>query len=325
MAPPFRNDPDGLLAVADRHEKATARTIEALLVSLRANLPQAEVQRLLEAGHVFDLEDRIPWADVFAVPVTKSLGDDTFERFLSTMVDAAAAVGEHPELFTITNPYAVAAARRQAADLVVQVRDSTRRAVRHIVTSSVRGNYTPQQAARLISNVVGLDPRRAQALANYDAAMRRVVEGRAPRSTLRRAGLRTPGDLRRGGADRAVARYSNRLLRDRAETIARTEVMTAANRGLQESWAEAVRAGLMDVHVVRREWVVTYDDRTCEACAPMGGQVVGFDAPFVSSLRRVGGEDVPVPVPTTTVTPPLHPRCRCTMILLMDWTGTAVA
>lgn len=319
MAPPFRNDPDGLLAVADRHEKATARTIEALLVSLRANLPQAEVQRLLEAGHVFDLEDRIPWADVFAMPVAKSMGDDTAERFLATMVDAAAA----PELFTIVNPYAVAAARQQAADLVVAVRDSTRKAVRHIVTSSVRGRYTPAQAARLIANVVGLDPRRAQALANYEAAMRQVVEGRASRSTLRRAGMRLP-DTRRG-VDHAVSRYSSRLLRDRAETIARTEVMRAANRGLQESWAEAARRGLMDVHVVRREWVVTYDDRTCEACAPMGGQVVGFDAPFVSSLRRVGGEDVPVPVPTTTVTPPLHPRCRCTMILLMDWTGTAVA
>lgn len=319
MAPPFRNDPDGLLAVADRHEKATARTIEALLVSLRANLPQAEVQRLLEAGHVFDLEDRIPWADVFAMPLAKSMGDDTAERFLATMVDAAAA----PELFTIVNPYAVAAARQQAADLVVAVRDSTRKAVRHIVTSSVRGRYTPAQAARLIANVVGLDPRRAQALANYEAAMRQVVEGRASRSTLRRAGMRLP-DTRRG-VDHAVSRYSSRLLRDRAETIARTEVMRAANRGLQESWAEAARRGLMDVHVVRREWVVTYDDRTCEACAPMGGQVVGFDAPFVSSLRRVGGEDVPVPVPTTTVTPPLHPRCRCTMILLMDWTGTAVA
>lgn len=319
MAPPFRNDPDGLLAVADRHEKATARTIEALLVSLRANLPQDEVQRLLEAGHVFDLEDRIPWADVFAMPVAKSMGDDTAERFLATMVDAAAA----PELFTIVNPYAVAAARQQAADLVVAVRDSTRKAVRHIVTSSVRGRYTPAQAARLIANVVGLDPRRAQALANYEAAMRQVVEGRASRSTLRRAGMRLP-DTRRG-VDHAVSRYSSRLLRDRAETIARTEVMRAANRGLQESWAEAARRGLMDVHVVRREWVVTYDDRTCEACAPMGGQVVGFDAPFVSSLRRVGGEDVPVPVPTTTVTPPLHPRCRCTMILLMDWTGTAVA
>jgi len=319
MAPPFRNDPDGLLAVADRHEKATARTIEALLVSLRANLPQAEVQRLLEAGHVFDLEDRIPWADVFAMPVAKSMGDDTAERFLATMVDAAAA----PELFTIVNPYAVAAARQQAADLVVAVRDSTRKAVRHIVTSSVRGRYTPAQAARLIANVVGLDPRRAQALANYEAAMRQVVEGRASRSTLRRAGMRLP-DTRRG-VDHAVSRYSSRLLRDRAETIARTEVMRAANRGLQESWAEAARRGLMDVNVVRREWVVTYDDRTCEACAPMGGQVVGFDAPFVSSLRRVGGEDVPVPAPTTTVTPPLHPRCRCTMILLMDWTGTAVA
>lgn len=319
MAPPFRNDPDGLLAVADRHEKATARTIEALLVSLRANLPQAKVQRLLEAGHVFDLEDRIPWADVFAMPVAKSMGDDTAERFLATMVDAAAA----PELFTIVNPYAVAAARQQAADLVVAVRDSTRKAVRHIVTSSVRGRYTPAQAARLIANVVGLDPRRAQALANYEAAMRQVVEGRASRSTLRRAGMRLP-DTRRG-VDHAVSRYSSRLLRDRAETIARTEVMRAANRGLQESWAEAARRGLMDVNVVRREWVVTYDDRTCEACAPMGGQVVGFDAPFVSSLRRVGGEDVPVPVPTTTVTPPLHPRCRCTMILLMDWTGTAVA
>ena len=319
MAPPFRNDPDGLLAVADRHEKATARTIEALLVSLRANLPQDEVLRLLEAGHVFDLEDRIPWADVFAMPLAKSMGDDTAERFLATMVDAAAA----PELFTIVNPYAVAAARQQAADLVVAVRDSTRKAVRHIVTSSVRGRYTPAQAARLIANVVGLDPRRAQALANYEAAMRQVVEGRASRSTLRRAGMRLP-DTRRG-VDHAVSRYSSRLLRDRAETIARTEVMRAANRGLQESWAEAARRGLMDVHVVRREWVVTYDDRTCEACAPMGGQVVGFDAPFVSSLRRVGGEDVPVPVPTTTVTPPLHPRCRCTMILLMDWTGTAVA
>ncbi|MEK9646029.1 MAG: phage/plasmid primase, P4 family, partial [Alphaproteobacteria bacterium] len=92
-----------------------------------------------------------------------------------------------PELFTIVNPYAVAAARQQSADLVVAVRDSTRKAVRHIVTSSVRGRYTPAQAARLIANVVGLDPRRAQALANYEAAMRHGGDHQAAARAIRKA------------------------------------------------------------------------------------------------------------------------------------------
>lgn len=86
---------------------------------------------------------------------------------------------------------------------------------------------------------------------------------------------------------------------ERAETIARTETMRAANQGQLEAWEQAVEAGLLTGNE-RKEWIVTPDDRLCPICEPMDGETADLDGDF-----NVDGERIDAP--------PAHPRCRCTM------------
>lgn len=82
---------------------------------------------------------------------------------------------------------------------------------------------------------------------------------------------------------------------ERADTIARTETMDAANEGLAESWEQAVEEGLLPPGAMK-EWIAVGDSLACEDCMGVNGEQVTLDKSF-----SVGDD------------PPLHPNCRCTM------------
>jgi hypothetical protein len=82
---------------------------------------------------------------------------------------------------------------------------------------------------------------------------------------------------------------------DRAELIARTEVMTAANEGQRAAWESAVDAGLLPANAVV-EWIATSD--ACDDCLDLDGETRPIDGEYDDSDAGDG--------------PPLHPNCRCT-------------
>jgi len=82
----------------------------------------------------------------------------------------------------------------------------------------------------------------------------------------------------------------------RAETIARTETMRAANAGQREAWSQAEDDGLIEEGQTR-VWIVTDDDRLCQDCEDMDGE----EAALGEDYDGDGGDG-----------PPLHPDCRCT-------------
>ena len=83
--------------------------------------------------------------------------------------------------------------------------------------------------------------------------------------------------------------------KDRAELIARTETMRAANAGQREAWRQGVEDGYVEPKE-RRVWIVTDDDALCEECEPLDGVTAPVDGEYEGD-----GEDGP----------PLHPDCRC--------------
>jgi SPP1 gp7 family putative phage head morphogenesis protein len=83
---------------------------------------------------------------------------------------------------------------------------------------------------------------------------------------------------------------------DRAEMIARTETMTAANEGQREGWDQAVEEGLLTGDE-KREWIATGDEGVCDECDALDGEVTDLDGQYPGD----GGDG-----------PPLHPNCRCT-------------
>jgi SPP1 gp7 family putative phage head morphogenesis protein len=194
--------------------------------------------------------------------------------------------------FDVTNPDSLAYASERAAQLVADVGDSVREALRDAITRAFAEQRTVDETADLIRTIAGfgLDSRWATAVDRY-------------RDGLAQAGY---SDAR---ITELVDAYANRLLDARAERIARTEVIDSEMQGRLESWRQAGEAGLFDTNLATKVWMTAEDDRTSDDCDAMDGEEVPWDGEFSS------GDDAP----------PLHPACRCSCTLSPDGAISAEA
>jgi hypothetical protein len=93
--------------------------------------------------------------------------------------------------------------------------------------------------------------------------------------------------------------------------IARTETMRAANMGAFDEWRAAGDAGLFDVRSAQRIWIATPDDRACDDCLSLDGEVIGFEETFTVPGEETDDEESSL----SADMPPLHPMCRCSTAL----------
>jgi hypothetical protein len=195
--------------------------------------------------------------------------------------------------FDKTNPEAIRWAETQAAKLVVDVSESTRRAIREIISRAFEEGLAPREAAKLIRSAVGLTHQQSMAVINLRMQLLEAKPGTRVR------GVRVPKTGASGDfVNKVGTKYADRLRKQRALTIARTETVEASNVGQQLAWKEAKKEGLLTNRALR-EWIVTPDDRLCLQCLPMSGATAPIDGTFKTPEgRSVSG-------------PPLHPRCRC--------------
>jgi hypothetical protein len=254
-----------LLAVAQLRGRVS---IEALTIALQTNRVAA-VEVLLNADQFS--EDLRP--AVAVVREAFGLGGAATARHLG------ARLGESMS-FDSTNEMAARAAERVGARMVTNVTRGTRDAIRAVVARGFRQGIPPRDLARMMRDLIGLAEGDQMAVVNY-------------RFGLLRAGL--PADR----VDRLTQVYAQRKLRERALTIARTEVLNASNEGQLELWRQARRDGMLTE--ARKVWIVTPDDRLCPSCQRVPGMNPNgrrLEEPFETPLG-------PRQRPT------LHPRCRC--------------
>lgn len=198
--------------------------------------------------------------------------------------------------FDIVNEEAERWAARHAGMLVTEINAETRRALRAFVSEAIANGVPPARLATQIRSIIGLHSR--QAIAVLNAQMR--LEQAAPGSLVKlgKVRVRVPADGLPAGRIRQLGRaYADRLQRQRATMIARTETLAASNEGQRQLWANRVRDGLMQT--AEREWITTPDDRACPICIAVDGQKRRVDEPFQ------------VPGVGTVMNPPAHPSCRC--------------
>jgi len=172
-------------------------------------------------------------------------------------------------------------------ELVTNIKDSTQKGIQQIVMRSINEGLPPRESAKMIRQIVGLNDRQVTAVIN------------------RREKLMASG-MRGRRLEDAVERYTQKQLKYRSELIARTESMTANNRGLMEVVNQNADAGLFDRSKAKKKWIVTPYDRVCKICKPMQGKTVPVDGEF--TLRN--GESVPHP--------PAHPNCNCSWSIELE-------
>lgn len=148
-------------------------------------------------------------------------------------------------------------------------------AVREIVAEGFEVGRSHPASARLISDVIGLDERRAKALARYAAE-------------LETAGVPEAKRLR------MVAKEGRRKLKSRGLAVSKTESVRAASIAQDMIWERAVAEGQID-DVYEQEWVAS--PNACPVCNGLRGA----RAPIGGTFPAPGGKGPPEP----------HPGCRC--------------
>lgn len=181
------------------------------------------------------------------------------------------------------NPRTVQLARQYTAALITEVVQDTRRTVSRIMGTAFSEGQDWRQIAARVRNVVGIHSRNAAAID------RRFMDRLAD---YQQGGM-SPGDAR-AKAGKLAERERARAVRSRSVTIARTETTKANTLSRRSAWSDADRDGLIP-QTAMAEWL-TYDP--CPQCAGMSGEQVPWRQTFQPS------------------DPPLHPRCRCTILLI---------
>lgn len=190
--------------------------------------------------------------------------------------------------FNKTNPNSLKFAQNRAGQLITSIDEMTRMAVRKIIIDAFNEQIDVRATAQRIKNVVGLHPRWADAVVKYE---------KEQLDLLKRTGMNEAKALKT--AQERASRYADQLKSKRATMIARTEIQIAQNEGRYEGWKQASDAGFVDPQS-QKMWITAKDERTCDECAPMDGELVPWNGVFSNGLEK----------------PIVHPHCRCAMTIV---------
>ena len=175
---------------------------------------------------------------------------------------------------------------KRSADFVTYVTENQIQAIRAVVQkAAVLNELNVDTLARAIRPLVGLY--HGQAVANFNYFQKLIEGGVSEKRAL---------DL--------SARYAGRQIRYRAMMISRQELAMAYNTGAHEAIKQAQAAGYIKDAV--KVACCADDERVCPICGALDGAIVGLDAGF--SVDRSKGYRF------TTLYPPFHIGCRCTVM-----------
>lgn len=216
-----------------------------------------------------------------AMPIERVLRETLLAAWVPLMTAAAARAPAIKRLDDLTRA-AGDIALQQGSTLVVEISATTRTALRQIISRGIVRNWTIPRVAKAVQDTVGLHSRYATAVSN------------------RRDALISKG-LTEKRVDTQVATYRKKLLRSRANTIARTETAFAESKARYEGWQAEMSSGALDADL-QRVWLV---GDPCAICAALSAHPpVPMGQPFTTTDGR------------SLYYPPAHPNCKCTMGLV---------
>lgn len=216
-------------------------------------------------------------------PEIKRLLAEGFRLGAQAAMRPLVAAGGLAMRFDLVNQAAATWAGLYSAELVREVGDVTRDAIKYFVRRAIEQGVPPQRLAPALPSYVGLTSKQIDMVSAFQ--QRLIAQGMPPEQT---------GDR--------TEQFANALLKRRGETIARTEIMRASNEGQQALWNQAVENGMLDPDETRKRWLTAHDDRLCPECEALDGRTVPLDAEFLPGLLH----------------PPHHPNCRCTTVLVFS-------
>lgn len=319
-----REEVERLLGQGDAASNRIRRSFLDAIEKLGSNLDTTEIVAYLRAGRVSDAIGALNIAMLAAgfQPVAATVS----EAVITSGRAAAAAVrmtGGVEFVFGVTAPTTISYLQRNDFNLIVELTSSARASVAETIRAGVEAGRNPIDVARDVRRHIGLTARQARAVSNYrrlleegaGEALDRALRDKRFDPTVARA-IADKKPIPRAKINTMVARYEARYLKYRAETIARTEGLRAANAGNQLAWEQAAAEGKLEGKVVVRKWVTSGDHLVREShrqIPRLNEAGVGLNEPFRSPLGPImfpGDPNAPAA---------LTANCRCTVVIRFKW------
>lgn len=237
---------------------------------------------------IADLVPVDPWIDLQEPLADELLGDlnaggHRYARQVPTVQKATVTFR-----FDDARPEGARWARRRAGELVTQITTGQRFTIRTVVEDALLRGGAPRDVARNLRNTIGLTTEQAGWVRNFQGRQVAdlVAQGFTPQQALARS-------------QTATTRYHNRIHRYRTEAIARTEILSASHEGRRQAWGQGLSQGFISPNAMQ-EWSAEVDNRVCQICESYDQMRVPIGSMFPDG------------------DPPIHPFCRCDVLLIDD-------
>lgn len=259
-----------------------------------------------------DQQNAITYKELRQAVIDGTLTEETFREWsndyyllvqerLKFMWDNALAAGSISQplmggltgfTFNPDTPAIMTWIQQRGAEFITSSVIEQRNAIKALLAQSVRERHSVDEFARYIRPCIGLTEPQTKANLRYYENIVKSLKEQHPKmkeSTIRKK------------AREAAAKYAERQHRQRAFTIAQTEMATAYNKGADEGIRQAQEQNFIG-KVVKR-WCTSNDDEVCDTCRALEGMEISMESSFsmVKGWINTGGN----------VTPPAHPRCAC--------------
>lgn len=287
--------------IADKSLKLLRSEFLKSVTDISNLIPEESVEHLLSLNMMDAIFTVIPfdmWGPVISGNMFNRLRDITREAVDSTFIQKA-DFDTSPK-----DPDVLAHLNRVIADLVTEITEEHKKVIRDVIIKSSTGTVSDREIIDTIKRVTGL--RSDQLLAADNFRQRMLEKGKSPSEV-----------------ERMAKSFEKRMLGKRADMIARTESMNAANEGQQIGWDKASRAGAFDRSRASLEWVTAMDDLVCPTCNSMNGVKRPYTGSWRVEIRRpivikgsVRGSKSTGRILEVKIPNRVHPNCRCVAKLI---------
>jgi len=341
-----------LLDIADRLEGGVR---DAFLASVDRITSDVQLSLLIEAIEAQDVPRVLALLNLergYFAPLDRGLTaayQEAGDAVMSAWVAQATAAGAQVRaVFDARNPRAEEWLRSQSSRLIAEITDDAREAVRAVMARNIEVGTAPRKTAldligrinrvtgKREGGIIGLGSQRegwaAQALEELKAdpttksgrAQLQKYLGRKARdrrfdSLVMRA-IRDEKPVSGTDAERIIQRYRDRLLRNRGEMIARTELLGSVHAAQDEGLAQMIESGKVSRQNIEGTWDAQDDKDTRPSHAAMDGQKRLQGEAFVSGNgnRLLYPGDRSQGAPGDEII-----QCRCIKRIDIDWIAQA--
>ena len=211
--------------------------------------------------------------------------------------------------FDVNSKQALDWAKREAGSLITNMGAEQKKVIGQLIGQSMTQGLTRQQTStavhRLLNDIIpGTEYGKVTArtiganMNGLTARYEQAVWNRAQKTAQDIADRGITGTKAVEMLKKDTDKYAEKLRKARARTIARTEIIRAAEEGRQQSWNQAIDKGLINKTTATKTWRAgPYD--VCPICSRLHGTSVPVQGDWGPNLA----------------TPPAHPNCRCSMVL----------